>query len=277
MNRQVLRWVAMGVLVAVLIVTFVELGQWQLRRLEERRERNETVVAHENQPVQPYTAVMGGVIDDDDQWYRVSATGQFEPEQFQVRYRSLNGAYGTEVIGVLATDQGDHLLVNRGFLTREPGQPDGEMPPVMTGTVTVTGYVRRNDRGDENAMTPHEGQIRLVNSEVLGQALGVELVNGFIARIESTPADTSALIPVPPPELNEGSHFSYALQWFSFSVIAVVGLIVLIRADIRDRKKAKAKAARVASGRDDAPPDDAPPDAEVAGRDGEPSEAAQPR
>jgi cytochrome oxidase assembly protein ShyY1 len=118
------------------------------------------------------------------------------------------------------------------------------MPPVMTGEVTVTGYVRRNDRGDENAMTPHESQVRLINSDALGAALGANLVNGYVSLIESSPADPSGLTPIGVPNLNEGSHFSYALQWFSFSVIAVVGLAVLIRADLRDRRKAREKAAK---------------------------------
>ncbi len=241
MSRQALRWVAMGVLVVVLVVTFVNLGRWQLDRLEQRRDRNSTVVAHENEPVRPYGEVMNRVIGDDEQWYRVTATGTYAPEQFQVRYRSLDGAYGSEIVGVLRTDDGNLLLVNRGFLPRQAGYPDGEMPPVMTGEVTVTGYVRRNDRGDENAMTPHESQVRLINSEALGRSLGAEVVDGYVSLIESSPADPSGLTPLGVPNLNEGSHFSYALQWFSFSVIAIVGLVVLIRADIRDRRKARAK------------------------------------
>lgn len=244
MSRQVKRWIAMGVLVVVLVITFIQLGQWQLRRLDERRESNATVQAHETLPVQPYTAVMTGEIEDDDQWYRVSATGTYTGDQFQVRYRSLDGAYGSEVVAVLATDQGDLLLINRGFLQREPGHPDGEMPATLEGTVTVTGYVRRNDRGDEDAMTPHVDQVRLLNSDALGKALGEDLVNGYVSLIESTPADPGGLTPLPSPNLqDEGPHLSYAFQWFAFTMIAVVGLGVLIRADIRDRKKARAKAA----------------------------------
>jgi surfeit locus 1 family protein len=37
------------------------------------------------------------------------------------------------------------------------------------------------------------------------------------------------------PELDEGPHRSYAFQWFSFAVIAVVGAGIVIRSDRRDR------------------------------------------
>ena len=243
MSRQARRWIALGVLATVLAVTFVMLGRWQLSRLDERRAANAIVVAHRDMPVQPYGQVMGGPIGDDDQWFQVTATGTYLPEQFQVRYRSLDGAYGSEVVAVLQTDAGDHLLVDRGFLQREGSRPDGDVPAVTPGEVTVTGYVRRNERGDSIAMEPHEGQIRLISSEALGESLGLDLLDGFIALSESTPADVGGLTPVPPPDLSEGPHLSYALQWVAFTVVGVIGVGVLVRADIRDRRKASAKAA----------------------------------
>ncbi len=36
-----------------------------------------------------------------------------------------------------------------------------------------------------------------------------------------------------PPALNEGNHFSYAIQWFMFAGMAGVGLVLLIRSDVR--------------------------------------------
>lgn len=241
-RTQLIRYVAMALIGVLLAVTFVQLGRWQLDRLEQRRDRNATALAHESEPVQPYQHVMTGEIGEKDQWYRVSATGEYLPEQFQVRYRSLDGAYGSEVLAVMRTDQGDHLLVNRGFLPREGASPTAELPPLPLGEVTVIGLLQRDQRGDENAMTPHEGQLRLINSEVLSAALGIELLNGYVSLLESTPPDAAELTPLGLPDLGEGSHFSYALQWFAFTVIGVVGLVVLIRADIRDRKKAKKKA-----------------------------------
>lgn len=247
MSRQVKRWIAMGVLAAILAVTFIQLGQWQLRRLDERKDRNAVVLAHEGLPIQPYQDVMTKEIGEDDQWYRVTAEGTYTGDQFQVRYRSLDGAYGSEVVAVMETTQGDRLLINRGFLTRQPGHPDGEMPPVLKGTVSVTGYVRRNDRGDENPMTPHENQVRLINSDALAKALGTPLVNGYVSVLESSPAESTTLVPLPTPNLDEGPHLSYAFQWFAFTVIGVVGMGILIRADLRDRRKAAAKAAAKAA------------------------------
>lgn len=247
MSRQVKRWIAMCVFAAVLATVFVTLGQWQLRRLDERRENNAVVEAHRALPVVSYDEVMTGTIDDEDQWYRVTATGTYTGEQFQVRYRSLDGAYGSEAVAVFDTAQGQSLLINRGFLVRQPGHPDGVLPAPPEGEVTITGYVRRNDRGDEGAMTPHENQIRLISSESLGRALGRELVNGYVALLESTPAESEALRRLGEPDLDDGPHLSYALQWFAFTLIGVVGTVVLVRADLRDRRESREQALRQAA------------------------------
>jgi surfeit locus 1 family protein len=34
---------------------------------------------------------------------------------------------------------------------------------------------------------------------------------------------------VPPPELSEGPHLGYAFQWFTFTVIALVGYPLILR------------------------------------------------
>ncbi|MFW6079920.1 MAG: hypothetical protein ACODAE_09875, partial [Gemmatimonadota bacterium] len=40
-------------------------------------------------------------------------------------------------------------------------------------------------------------------------------------------ADGRGPAPLPPPSLDDGPHLSYAIQWFSFGAIALVGWTVL--------------------------------------------------
>ncbi len=42
--------------------------------------------------------------------------------------------------------------------------------------------------------------------------------------------------PVPPPELSEGPHLSYAMQWFIFAAAVVVGWVLAVRRSIRTRR-----------------------------------------
>ncbi len=239
------RWVGLLIFVVVLVTAFVNLGEWQLRRLDERKGTNATVVAHEAAPLVPYERVFTREITDADQWQKVTVTGVYDAShQLIVRYRSNAGATGWQVVAPLRAADGRIVLVDRGFKERQAGKdfPTAEAPP-PAGEVTIVGYVRRNEQGDANATTPNNGSLRLINSDAIGRALGVDLVNGYIDAITSTPADTGGYTAIETPPLDEGPHLSYALQWFTFSIIAIGGLFVFVRNDIRDRKKAAARAA----------------------------------
>ena len=54
--------------------------------------------------------------------------------------------------------------------------------------------------------------------------------------------------PVAVPELTSGPHFWYAMQWFMFAGIGILGIVVFIRSDLRDRRTAREKAAAEAEG-----------------------------
>jgi cytochrome oxidase assembly protein ShyY1 len=48
--------------------------------------------------------------------------------------------------------------------------------------------------------------------------------------LDGDPASHGRIPPrVPPPPLDEGPHKSYAIQWFSFAIIAVVGMFFFLR------------------------------------------------
>ena len=46
---------------------------------------------------------------------------------------------------------------------------------------------------------------------------------------DPTQPEPDSILPVPPPELSEGPHLGYAVQWFIFSAIAVVGYPLVLR------------------------------------------------
>lgn len=246
-GRLWVRWIVLALVVGSLAVAFVNLGRWQLDRLQQRRDSNGVVVAHENAPVVPWTDVFTRPITDADQWQRVSVTGTFDVDpahSFVVRYRSNADATGWEILTPLHTSSGT-VLVSRGFAARPADQDFPRTAPApVAGEVSIVGYARRNEQGAAEAVTPADGAVRLINSDAAATALGYPLVNGYIGAISVTPPAADGLQPVNPPALTEGSHFSYAMQWFAFAGIAALGLVVLIRSDLRDRRRAAADSAR---------------------------------
>ena len=247
MRKLVLRWVALAVFLIMLAAVFVRLGEWQLDRLAGTRERNDVVAANRDRPVVDYSEAMGEPVAETEQWQRVRLVGTYTGEQYQVRYRNQGGP-GIEVVAVLETVAGDTVLVDRGFIPRQVGKPDTEvLPAVPTGEVEVVGYLRRDERGDDTAIVPHVFKVRLINSGAIGASLGRGVLPGYVSLLESAPGNGAELFPIAPPPASEGSHLSYALQWFTFSIIAVGGIFVLIRADLADRRKAQRRAQRTAA------------------------------
>jgi cytochrome oxidase assembly protein ShyY1 len=233
-----LRWGLLIVFVAVLGVVFVNLGEWQLDRLAQRRERNATTIANEQKPVQPYEQVFTRPIVDADQWQRVEARGSFDADhQFVVRYRSNGNLNGYEVVTPLRTASGV-VLVDRGFVPLQRGtQIPSAAPAPPAGEVTVVGHVRRNERGRRAATTPVRNQMRLISSDAIAGTLPYPIKSGYIGLLTVQPEQVGGFQPVQLPDLSEGPHFWYAVQWFMFTAVGVAGIVVFIRGDLRARRE----------------------------------------
>ena len=244
MRRLWLRWALLIIFVVGLGVVFVNLGQWQLDRLTQRKERNAATIANEQKPVQPYEQVFTHSITDMDQWQRVEARGTFDADhQFIVRYRSNGDADGYEVVTPLRTANGA-VLVDRGFIPLDRGTPIPSVAPAPpAGEVIVIGHVRRNEKGRQAATTPVDNQMRLINSDGVAATLPYEIKSGYIGLLTVQPEQQAGFQPIPVPELSEGPHFWYAVQWFMFTMVGVAGIVVFIRSDLRARREEREDAA----------------------------------
>ena len=234
------------VFVAVLGTVFVNLGEWQLDRLAQRQQRNVDTVANEQNPVIGYEQVFTRPIAERDQWQRVEARGTFDPEhQYVLRYRNNGGANGYEVVTPLRTPAGT-VLVDRGFVRLAKGEPiPAAAPPPPGGEVTVVGHVRRDERGRGAATRPVDGQMRLISSGAIAKTLPYPVVNGYLGLLTVDPPQTGGFEPVLLPEISDGPHFWYAVQWFMFTAIGLAGVVVFIRGDLRVRRQEReAEAAR---------------------------------
>lgn len=243
------RWAALVLFVAVLGVTFVKLGQWQLRRLDERRADNHVVRVNEAAPVAEFGDIFNHPIGEADEWKRVRVTGTFDAEhQFVIRYRDNSDDSGYEVVAPLRTTDGRTVLIDRGFVALDGGQQIiRNAPPPPAGTVTVIGRVRADETGRDSATVPVDGHARLINSVKIGAALGRPVVSGYIDAMTMSPADPTTFQQIDLPELSDGPHFWYAVQWFMFTGIGVLGVVVFIRGDLRDRRERRQAAAQRAS------------------------------
>lgn len=233
------RWAVFAVVVVLLAWVAWFLGQWQFHRLEDRQERNAIIERNESAPVAPVGEVLapGRPVSADDQWRVVTATGTYAVEDtVVVRYRTRDGASGVDVVVPLETAEGPSLLVDRGWMaTDNRGADPDEVPAPPSGEVTVTGWVRLDATGDSTEVT--DQSTRAISSARIGEALDREVYGGFVDLRSEDPEPETSLEPVELPELDNGPHFFYGLQWWFFGVLALFGFGYLAYDEWRKRER----------------------------------------
>jgi surfeit locus 1 family protein len=111
----------------------------------------------------------------------------------------------------LALFREDSIAVIDGFV-EEYSVAQG---PVSTPSVVRA--VRRLDRDSVAARVPYPlAAVVLVQQLDSGEAVAVD--RGTPVRVE-------------PPPLDEGPHRAYAIQWFAFALVGVVGTLLVLQRD----------------------------------------------
>lgn len=261
-------------LVLTVIVACVLLGQWQFARLTEVRAVNSRLA--ERLALEPLELTdigsQGAPIDDDAlEFRRVAVEGTFRPDQEVLqRNREHQGQAGFHLLTPLEFDSGQVVLVRRGWVPSAHDEPPVTEAPPPTGTVRVTGYLERSvSQPGFGARDPDDGQLeRVFHADVtrLDRQVDGALFPMVVAATETDPPTPQQFpLPIGDPELDEGNHLSYALQWYSFSVLALISYVAWWRTRIR-------------RGTDDRPrtgPNAVPPSDDVA--DGTTPKAVSPR
>lgn len=246
MYRFLLRptWIAFHLVVVAAIVLMINLGFWQLRRLDERQAFNAVIEERYDAPPVPLDELLTPTTDPDDvAWRPVTASGTYLPDEgVLIVNRSQNGRPGVNAVVPLRLDDGRILLVNRGFVPQT-----FDIPPVPAVDVTVTGRLRPSQvRGFGQLTDAAEGTLReaqRLDIDRLAPQLDGTVVPMYIDLMESVPTELDGVPePVIAPDLSEGNHLSYAVQWYIFSVATAVGWVLAVRRSISTRRHRSADA-----------------------------------
>lgn len=233
------RWIVAHVVVLALSVVFVNLGMWQLRRLEERRLANTVGESRfEAEPVEVDVLVSAAGSDLDSlSHHRALATGSFVPEaEVLIRSQVYLGVAGFHVITPLLTESGSAVLVNRGWVPLEMDEVPviGAMPP--TEVVTVEGWLAPTQtRRALGPLDPEDGRLVAMNRvdiDRIQQQVPFPLSPVYMVAM----GEQGSELPVPvarPSFEDEGAHLAYSIQWFAFLVTGLVGYGFLIRKYLR--------------------------------------------
>jgi cytochrome oxidase assembly protein ShyY1 len=233
------RWIGFAVFVVLLAAVCTRLGFWQIHRLEHRLDQNKIITAHlKSAPVDLSTALKPGAeVNDESEFTRVTATGTYDVEhQVTVKFSTRDGAPGVDVVTPFVLPSGQAVLVDRGWQETDNtvAQPDVPAPP--TGEVTIVGWLRQNNGAKGEAIRPIDGQIRAISSVGMAKSVPHPLLGGYLNLRSEDPAPAKKLAAEPEPERGQGPHFFYALQWWFFALLAVVGYFWFARSEAKERR-----------------------------------------
>ena len=212
----------------LLIILCAWAAQWQYHRGVDRHARN-TVIEERIAKTPLALAKVEGELADYE-WQTITATGRFDSnKQILLRNRYNEGKYGYEVLTLFTSIDSRNFWVDRGWV--EAGATATTAPvvtPVPDTQVSITGRLRLDSslpRGSFFAL-PGKGQglVSELNaqSQLNTEKFYIDLLSG--SEAELTPAVTAQL-----PELSDGPHMAYALQWIFFGGLVIYGRILIRR------------------------------------------------
>ena len=239
------RWWAKHLLVLTVLIMLINLGLWQLRRLEQRRELNNHILAVLDQDPIPVT---GEAVDPEKLHFRrVSVKGTFDHAATLVlRNRSLNDRPGLHLITPLRISGSEQaVLVDRGWIPRGQADPTPQslIGYDVSGEVSLEGIAYRTQTRP-SSLSPLDpplkaGQTRLVawfrvDIDRIQEQVPYPLLPIFVEQLPDAKTKPDSLPqPAGSVELTEGPHLGYALQWFSFAAILVVTYTLFIRQELK--------------------------------------------
>ena len=236
------RWAGFAVFVLILAYGTWWLGQWQFDRLEDRKASNQIVRTNEHAEPAPVSDVLapGEKVAEKDEWRRVTATGTYAVDDTIIwRYRTPDDAKGVDIVVPLVLADGSAVLVDRGWLQTESQDEFEDLPAPPSGEVTITGWVRADGTGDSTDVAQVDGYhaTRALSSTQVAKVVDEPLLTGWLHLDTESPEPATQLRQADLPELDNGPHFFYGLQWWFFGILAIAGFFYLMYDERRTQRQ----------------------------------------
>jgi cytochrome oxidase assembly protein ShyY1 len=227
------RWLLAHAAILAFAVACLFLGRWQLHRLAAKRAHNRIVREREALAEAPLGALLP--LRPSDAYRHVSLDGIYDAAHQTILVgREQDGRPGDHVLTPIRPAG---LLVDRGWvpLSEDPLATSDVAPP--SGPVHVEGVLLPSEHGLGSSLSTSEPPtVARVNLAAIQRRTGYPLLPLYLLlRAQRPPQAAPAVAALAP--LTEGPHFSYAVQWFLFGSVALVGWAFFLRHAAREEAR----------------------------------------
>ncbi len=224
-------WLGWFAVCALFAVACVFLGQWQMDRRDQALEEIDRVVSNYDEEPVPFGEVSELFADPDaeDEWTVAEATGEYlDEDMLLVRNRGHGGAVGYEQLVPFRITEGsaagETVVISRGWLPTH--SEDGGRPAVLPDPPQGQADVVLRLKPGEPAIgrDAPEGQLASIDLDEYQGELDYEILTGAYGLMaEESPAPQAAPQQLARPDLDEGPHLSYSMQWIAFGMLGFIG------------------------------------------------------
>ena len=232
MSRRALGFI---VFAALICAGCVRLGFWQLDRLDQRRALNAMLSERLGAAALPVRDVARDA--STAAFRRAKASGTYDvANEFALAGRTRQGSPGANIVTPLRVAGTDTaVLVNRGWVYAPDAMTVNFARWREPDAASVSGYLVAIERGTRGAVSGRSSArvVRRLDVDSLAARLPYPVMPFVLVAVEPATAADTVPARLPAPVLDEGPHLGYAIQWFAFALIGVVGGIFGVQADRR--------------------------------------------
>ncbi len=225
------RWLLTTFLVLLGAAVCVRLGFWQLDRLQQRRIFNAHVLQMQALSPLDLNSITDPAALTTMEYRAATAHGRYDySAQLVLRNQYYEGQYGYHLLTPLLLTEGQAVLVDRGWIPAEENASsalDRLQYNEEHQEVSVRGILRLGQPSSRNA--PEKGLWVTVDLEQISARMPYKLLPVYL-QLDPQPGRTQPPVPYQPViEITEGPHLGYAIQWFTFAAILLLGYPFYIR------------------------------------------------
>lgn len=208
---------------------FVRLGVWQLSRLKEKRAFNAILLSRLSAPPKDVTSLPGDT--SQGHYRRVTASGTMLYDR-EVAYggRSHEGSPGVDLLTPMKIAGRDTvIMINRGWAYSANAAQIENARWKERDSASVSGYAETFSGAERGTVPPKERRVHALDRSAVQALVGLPVAPYILTQTSDSAHRDSIPVRLETPALDEGPHQSYAIQWFSFALVAVVGGVALSR------------------------------------------------
>lgn len=218
----------------LLILGCLWASQWQFQRGIDRHQRNSFIASRIDLKTIDLEAALKNV--DIHSWQKVQTQGYFNSEkQVLLRNHYNDGVYGFELLTEFQSVTGEKFWVDCGWVKAGESAEDAPaLPQLPTGNVEIVGRLRTSDslpQGSLFAIPVKTGTSLAAKADALS---GESTTNFYLDLLSGSEPSLTPVVPAEMPELSDGPHMAYAVQWLLFAGLVIYGRFLIRRESLKD-------------------------------------------